>query len=53
MRGSCAKVKSAQCCREAMGYRVSLQMPQRTVPVRNLAGVAASHCDVPGHGILD
>ena len=36
-----------------MEYRVSLQMPQRTVLLRRPAGVAASHCDIPGHGILD
>lgn len=27
--------------------------PQRAVLVRSPAGVASSHCDIPGHGILD
>jgi hypothetical protein len=43
--------RSATCRRQAKGHGMSLQVSERRVLVRRLAGIAASHGDVPEHGI--
>jgi len=43
--------RSAMCRRQAKGHGMSLQVSERGVLVRRPAGMAASHGDVPVHGI--